>query len=41
MTLITLIKEHDMDLSNAPHDCGFESRQGLWILSCEVAQNPA
>jgi hypothetical protein len=21
----------------APHRCGFESRQGLWILSCEEA----
>jgi hypothetical protein len=21
----------------APHHCGFESRQGLWILSCEEA----
>jgi hypothetical protein len=21
----------------APHFCGFESRQGLWILSCEEA----
>jgi hypothetical protein len=21
----------------APHLCGFESRQGLWILSCEEA----
>jgi hypothetical protein len=23
--------------SLAPHRCGFESRQGLWILSCEEA----
>jgi hypothetical protein len=23
--------------SLAPHSCGFESRQGLWILSCEEA----
>jgi hypothetical protein len=21
----------------APHRCGFESRQGIWILSCEEA----
>jgi hypothetical protein len=21
----------------APHSCGFESQQGLWILSCEEA----
>jgi hypothetical protein len=21
----------------APHSCGFESRQGLWIISCEEA----
>jgi hypothetical protein len=21
----------------APHRCGFESREGLWILSCEEA----
>jgi hypothetical protein len=21
----------------APHRCGFESRQGLWILACEEA----
>jgi hypothetical protein len=21
----------------APHRCGFESRKGLWILSCEKA----
>jgi hypothetical protein len=21
----------------APHRCGFESRQGFWILSCEEA----
>jgi hypothetical protein len=24
-------------VSLAPHRCGFESRPGLWILSCEVA----
>jgi hypothetical protein len=24
-------------MSLAPHRCGFESRQGLWILSCEEA----
>jgi hypothetical protein len=25
----------------APHCCEFESRQGLWILSCEEAFQPA
>ena len=25
------------DGSFAPHRCGFESRHGLWILSCEEA----
>jgi hypothetical protein len=24
-----------------PHRCGFESRQGLWILSCEEASRLA
>jgi hypothetical protein len=25
----------------APHHCGFESRQGLWILSCDEANQLA
>jgi hypothetical protein len=28
-------------IKDVPHRCGFESRQGLWILSCEEAIQPA
>jgi hypothetical protein len=31
---LTVVKVVDFKLL-APHRCGFESRQGLWILSCE------
>ena len=31
-----VVRVVDLD-SLAPHYCGFESRQGLWILLCEEA----
>jgi hypothetical protein len=37
----TLLKNYRTSMHSfkplAPHRCGFESRQGLWILSCEEA----
>jgi hypothetical protein len=33
----SLILHTNLLIPLAPHRCGFESRQGLWILSCEEA----